>query len=333
MKSNIKRGSDLQLDFEISLDEAATNPNKKLTYERAVVCTTCAGKGDLFGEACEIYDGTGHTNYLQTIELKIPAGVENGSKLRFHGYGNEGHEGWFGDLYLLINIRPHDQFERKGADLFTTMQVTLAELKRGMLIDVPTLLDGLKQVKVPAGTKPDSTLRLNNFGMPLIGSQNRGDLYIRLEEAAEAIYSPRLRVFLCHSSNDKPAVRSLYFRLRNAEVAPWLDEEDLLPGQKWEKEIPKAVRNSDVVIVCLSKDSINKKGYLQKEIRYALDVADEQPEGEIFLIPLRLEECEVPEHLRSWHWVNLYEESGYERLLRALHARATKLGLTIKESY
>src|SRR3712207_6126465 len=96
-----------------------------------------------------------------------------------------------------------------------------------------------------------------------------------------------LRVFLCHSLGDKPAVRDLYQRLRAEQgIEPWFDEEDLLPGQDWDQEIQKAVRAADVVLVCLSRSSITKAGYVQKEIRYALDVADEQPEGTIFIIPL-----------------------------------------------
>jgi hypothetical protein len=117
----------------------------------------------------------------------------------------------------------------------------------------------------------------------------------------------QLKVFLCHSSGDKPAVRDLYDRLRSAAdyITPWLDEEDLLPGQRWQDEIPKAVRDSDAVIVCLSQSSVNKKGYVQKEIKYALDVADEQPGGTIFLLPALLEDCELPERLRHLHSVSL----------------------------
>lgn len=138
-----------------------------------------------------------------------------------------------------------------------------------------------------------------------------------------------LKVFLCHSSGDKPAVRDLYNRLRSAAdyISPWLDEEDLLPGQRWEDEIPRAVRGSDVVLVCLSRESVTKSGYVQKEIKDALDVADRQPEGTIFLIPARLEECEIPDRLRHLHYVNLFEERGFERLIRALASRAEKLGV------
>ncbi|MDQ3819365.1 MAG: toll/interleukin-1 receptor domain-containing protein [Acidobacteriota bacterium] len=142
-----------------------------------------------------------------------------------------------------------------------------------------------------------------------------------------AIPPRKLRVFLCHSSDDKPLVRNLYNRLNSDGIDSWLDEENLLPGEEWELEIIKAVRSSDIVIVCLSQSSINKSGYVQKEIKLALDVADEQPEGAIFLIPVKLEECDVPRRLSRWHWVNLFQEHGYERLMRALKSRADKLGL------
>jgi formylglycine-generating enzyme required for sulfatase activity len=140
-----------------------------------------------------------------------------------------------------------------------------------------------------------------------------------------------LRVFLCHATGDKPAVRALHQRLCAEGIDAWLDEEKLLPGQKWQFEIPKAVRASDVVIVCLSRKSINKAGYVQKEITFALDVADEQPEGAIFLIPARLEECDVPDRLSQWHWVSLFEERGYDRLMRALRARAADLGASLSQ--
>lgn len=103
---------------------------------------------------------------------------------------------------------------------------------------------------------------------------------------------------------------------------PWLDEEKLLGGQEWEREIPKAVKKSDVVIVCLSHEAINKAGYVQKEIKDALDEAEKKPEGTIYIIPLKLEEWDVPERLQRWHRVNLFEEKGYERLMSSLSLRA-----------
>jgi hypothetical protein len=136
-----------------------------------------------------------------------------------------------------------------------------------------------------------------------------------------------IKVFLCHSSDDKAKVRQLYHRLRNDGFDAWLDEEKLLPGQEWAQEIPKAVRQSDVVLVCLSQASISKIGYVQKEIRFALDVAEEQPEGFIFIIPVKLEECSIPERLRKWHWVELFNENGYRRLILSLQLRGNSKGV------
>jgi serine/threonine protein kinase len=132
----------------------------------------------------------------------------------------------------------------------------------------------------------------------------------------------QLKVFLCHSSSDKLAVRQLYGQLRAINVLPWLDERDILPGEDWDFEIRRAIRASQAILVCLSQSSITKRGYVQREIKNALDIADEQPEGVIFLIPLRLEECEVPDRLRRWQWVDLFQQNGFEQLARALRKLA-----------
>ena len=139
-----------------------------------------------------------------------------------------------------------------------------------------------------------------------------------------------LKVFLCHASGDKLPVRELYRRLVAEGVDAWLDQEKLMPGQDWELEISHAVREADVVVVCLSNKSINKEGFFQKEIRTALDTADEKPEGTIFLIPARLEDCAVPPRLSRWQWVDLFEENGFIRLLRSLKLRADRVGATIE---
>lgn len=135
-----------------------------------------------------------------------------------------------------------------------------------------------------------------------------------------------LKVFLCHSSADMEAARKLYNRLQGeGGFEPWLDQESLVPGQNWREEIPRAVNSCDVFLVCLSSTSVTKEGYLQREIRYALDVAEEKPEEAIFIIPVKLEECEIPTRLREWQWANLYQENGYEKLIRALRLRTESL--------
>ncbi|HZD48694.1 MAG TPA: toll/interleukin-1 receptor domain-containing protein, partial [Silvibacterium sp.] len=134
-----------------------------------------------------------------------------------------------------------------------------------------------------------------------------------------------LKIFLCHSSSDKAFVRELYKRVKSEGFEPWLDEECLLPGQDRDLEIRKAVRASDIVVVCLSRSSVSKEGYIQKEIRAALDCADEKLDGSIFIVPLRLDDCNVPNRLSRWHWVNFFEDGGWEKLFRALASRSRDL--------
>ncbi len=147
-----------------------------------------------------------------------------------------------------------------------------------------------------------------------------------------------LRVFLCHvsslegSSNDKPAVRELYQKLRAEPwIEPWLDEEDIFPGMDWNMEIEKNIEETDVIIVCLSNNSITKEGYVQKEIKTALDFSDYKPEGTVFIIPVRLEECKPPTRLSKWHYADYFEgqrDLGLQRLLKSLKIRAESLEIT-----
>lgn len=129
-------------------------------------------------------------------------------------------------------------------------------------------------------------------------------------------------VFLCHASEDKDDVQHLYHRLRLHGVCPWLDEENLVPGQVWEEEIQKAVRANQIVLVCLSKRSVRKEGFVQKEIKYALDVADEKPEQTIYIVPVRLDDCTVPARLKKWQWVDLFDPRGFDKLLRAIGVKS-----------
>ena len=141
-----------------------------------------------------------------------------------------------------------------------------------------------------------------------------------------------LRVFLCHASDDKKEVRKLSQRLQADSIDVWLDEEQLLPGQEWQHEIPQAVRDSDIILVCLSNKSTTKEGYVQKEITYALDIADEKPENTIFIIPLRLEECDLPGRLRRFQAADHFVDGTYQRLLKSFQIRAEKVKAKIAPS-
>ena len=132
-------------------------------------------------------------------------------------------------------------------------------------------------------------------------------------------------IFLCHASEDKPQVAELYHRLKAAGYHPWLDKYNLLPGQDWWREIEKIIRDPyNLVLVCLSSNSVTKRGVVQREIKRALDVLDEMPEDTIYLIPTRLELCEAPDRLSYLHWVDLFEPDGFDNLKQSLDFEITK---------
>ena len=135
----------------------------------------------------------------------------------------------------------------------------------------------------------------------------------------------KLKVFLCHASENKPIVKDLYNDLLAAGYQPWLDSEVLLPGMDWDLEIKKGMRASDAVIVCLSSISVAKEGYVQKEIKFGQHIQDEKPRGTIFLIPLRLDPCETPYDLQEIQWGDYSAPDGFEKLVKSLNVRAKQL--------
>jgi len=133
------------------------------------------------------------------------------------------------------------------------------------------------------------------------------------------------RIFLCHASEDKAHVREVYHRLRAIDgFEPWLDEEALLPGQNWTREIPRALQTSDFILIFFSRNSVAKRGYVQREMKLALDALQEVPEGTIHTIPVRLDDCEVPEPFRRYHWANLFDPNGFDRIVCSIRAELAK---------
>jgi hypothetical protein len=158
------------------------------------------------------------------------------------------------------------------------------------------------------------------------------DLRKDLERYQETIgigsASRLLSVFLCHASEDKQRVRDLYKSLLIAGIDPWLDENKLLPGQDWQLEITKAIEACDAILVCLSKVAIKKEGYVQREVKLALDRAEEKPTGTIFVIPVKLDECPLPPQLKRWQAIDWHEPNrSIELLDKALKVRAKQLGI------
>jgi hypothetical protein len=126
------------------------------------------------------------------------------------------------------------------------------------------------------------------------------------------------QIFLSYAREDKEKVEKLHQQLSDAGFKPWMATKDILPGERWESGIRGAIRRSDFFLACLSANSVSKRGWIQKEIRNALDIWQEKLEDDIYLIPVRLEDCEAPESLGGFQWVNLFEEDGWTRLVKAI---------------
>ena len=124
---------------------------------------------------------------------------------------------------------------------------------------------------------------------------------------------------------------ALYDRLEALGLRPWMDKVDILPGERWETKLSQAIRESHFFLACLSAKSVEKRGYLQREFKQALEQWQEKLDGDIYLIPVRLDECQVPETLRAFQWANLYEEDAWWALLRAISVGAERQGLTIPQ--
>jgi molecular chaperone DnaJ len=216
-RSSVQRGSDLRYDIEISLEDAAEGKDEKLKIPRLERCEECDGSGAEKGtqpEACITCGGSGQTRYQQgffsvmrtcpncqgkgrivrapckscrgqgrnekerNLEIKIPAGVETGSRLRVAGEGEAGVGGGpSGDLYVVIHVKEHDNFERQGSNLYSAVPVTFAQAALGAEIKVKTL-DAEEDLKIPAGTQTGTIFRLKNHGMPNLSGRGKGDLFV-----------------------------------------------------------------------------------------------------------------------------------------------------------
>jgi len=128
----------------------------------------------------------------------------------------------------------------------------------------------------------------------------------------------KANIFIVHAHSDKVIVHKLYQRMVKDGINIWLDVEKLQPGQNWRHEIRRAILKCEVVLVCLSRNFDKQQGYRHEELRIALEKAKLLPDDEVFIIPVRLEKCDMPEALRHLHRVDLFETGGYQKLIGAL---------------
>jgi molecular chaperone DnaJ len=160
---------DLQVVMEISLEEAAKGSEKTLTIPRDDPCPLCQGKNP----NCPKCHGSGKIRVIRNLKVNIPAGVDSGARLRLKGEG----EGGLGDLYLVIEVRPHPLFQREGANLIVEKTIPLPIAILGGEIDVPTLF-GQAKMKIPAGTQNGQYFRLKGKGIAQLHSEKKGDEFV-----------------------------------------------------------------------------------------------------------------------------------------------------------
>lgn len=134
----------------------------------------------------------------------------------------------------------------------------------------------------------------------------------------EVLDLPLPLAFLCHADEDRRLVQEIGDRLEEDGVVTWFAPDRLLPGDDWEATIEAAIEASDFVVVFLSEKSVNKKGYFQREVKRAFEIREELPDGERFIIPVLLDECEPPQRFKSIHWIRFGEPESYARLKKAL---------------
>ncbi len=216
-----ERGSDLRYNMEISLSDAFKGKSAKITVPSSVSCETCSGsgakagtsptrcqtcggmgkvrasqgfftiertcpnchgRGEVIDSPCEDCQGSGRVMRERKLSVSIPAGVEDGTRIRLAGEGEAGmHGGQSGDLYIFLSIQPHEFFQRDGADIFCRVPIAMTTAALGGKIEVPTVDGGRTRVTIPAGTQAGKQFRLGKMGMPVLRSKMRGDMYIQVE--------------------------------------------------------------------------------------------------------------------------------------------------------
>jgi len=174
-----RRGRDMEHPVEVTLEEAFSGTSRLLSLQDEAICGTCHGSGRIQNAICSTCRGRGRVPHTKRIEVKIPAGVKTGSRVRIAGKGGEGMGSAKGDLYLLISVKPHAIFERQGDDLLVAVDVPLTTAVLGGEVSVPTL-KGKLALKIPPETQNGRIFRLAKQGMPELGKDTRGDLKARV---------------------------------------------------------------------------------------------------------------------------------------------------------
>jgi molecular chaperone DnaJ len=234
-RTRAQRGADLREDITIEFEEAAFGVEKQITYRKHELCEKCNGSGSAQGKApasCRTCGGRGQVRYQQgffsiartcptchgagsvisdpcancrgegrvvqqkTIDAKIPAGVEDGTRIRFTGVGEAGvHGGPPGDLYLVLRVKQHAFFDRQGNDLYCVVPISFTQAAVGTEIQVPTL-EGEQTLKIPEGTQSGTILKLRGKGVPVLNGHGKGNLFVEIRVQTPTKLTKRQRELL-----------------------------------------------------------------------------------------------------------------------------------------
>jgi len=181
MRRGSRRGQDIESTIEVSLEEAYHGSMRVIQLQTEEPCTACGGTGRVGNRVCTICNGAGGKVIPKRLEVKIPAGVRDGSRIRIAGEGGPGRAGGNkGDLYLVAKVLPHKLFERKGDDLYTEVSVPLATVMLGGEVSLPTLNANLS-LKIPPETQNGRVFRMAGKGMPQLGNSKYGNMFAKVK--------------------------------------------------------------------------------------------------------------------------------------------------------
>lgn len=259
-RSGRERGADLRYNMEITLNDAFSGKTAQIRVPTSVTCETCSGsgakagtkpvacatcggagkvrasqgfftiertcptcqgRGETIADPCSACSGAGRVVKERTLSVNIPAGVEDGTRIRLSGEGEAGLRGGSaGDLYIFLSIKPHEFFQRDGADVFCRVPISMTTAALGGQVEVPTLDGTTSRVKIPEGTETGKQFRLKGKGMPVLRSNTSGDLYIQVDVETPKSLTRRQRELLeefekLSAKETSPASTGFFARMKD----------------------------------------------------------------------------------------------------------------------
>lgn len=259
-RSSAQRGSDLRYNLEIDLEEAFTGQTVDIDVPSLSTCDTCSGdgakpgtgmstcrtcqghgkirtaqgffsiertcpacqgRGQTIDQPCSDCSGQGRKQENRKLSVDIPQGIEDGTRIRLSNEGEAGQRGGpQGDLYIFVSIRPHDLFKRDGADLHARVPIAMTTAALGGEFEVPTLEGARARVKVPNGTQPGQRVRLKGKGMPVLRSQQLGDLFVQMDVEVPQNLTKRQKELLeefqtLSTKDNSPTSHSFFGKLKS----------------------------------------------------------------------------------------------------------------------